>query len=60
VPVVLADQRDFILFFFIFIFIKYADNSLCTITTLGINLRKDLYRHLIMNRSRRTCPLVQA
>jgi hypothetical protein len=58
VPAVLADQQDFILFFFIFI--KYADNSLCMITTLGINLRKDLCRHFITNRSRRTCILVHA
>jgi hypothetical protein len=40
---VLADQRDF--FFFLFIFIKYTDNSLGVITTLGINLRKGLCRY---------------
>jgi hypothetical protein len=38
VPVVLTDHRDF--FFFLFVLVKYADSSLCTITTLGINLRK--------------------
>jgi hypothetical protein len=35
--IVLTDQRDF------FFFIKYTDSSRCTVTTLGINLRKDLY-----------------
>jgi hypothetical protein len=59
VLVVLADQRDF-LFFFLFVLIKQADISLCTITTLSINLRKGLYRYIIRNRSRRSCTLVQA
>jgi hypothetical protein len=59
VSVVLADQQDFF-FFLLFIFIKYANSSLCVITTLGINLSKGLYQYLIMNRSRRTCTLVQA
>jgi hypothetical protein len=53
-PVVLTDQWDF------FFIIKYTDNSLCTITTLGINLRKDLNWHFITNQSRRTYTLVQA
>jgi hypothetical protein len=56
-PVVLADKRDF--FFFFFVLIKYTDSSWCTITTLGINLRKDLCWHFITNRSRRTCTVVQ-
>ena len=58
-PTVFTDQRDFF-FFFLFVFIEYEDSSLCTITTLGINFRKGLYRYLIWNRSRRTCALVQA
>jgi hypothetical protein len=46
VPVVLADQWDF---FFLFVLIKYANSSLCMITTLGINLEKGLCRYIIMN-----------
>jgi hypothetical protein len=45
VPAVLADQRDF--FFFLFVLIKRAPSSLCTITILGINLRNDLCRDII-------------
>jgi hypothetical protein len=59
VSAVLVDQRDFF-FFFLFVFIKYANSSLCTITTLGINLKKGLCQYIIMNRSRRACTLVQA
>jgi hypothetical protein len=50
---VLADQWDFL-----FVLVKWVDNSLCTIITLGINLRKGLCRYIIRSRSRRACTLV--
>jgi hypothetical protein len=58
VPAVLADQRDF--FFFLFVLVKHAASSLCTITTLGINLRNGLCQDIIRNRYRRACSLIQA
>jgi hypothetical protein len=54
---VLKDQRDF-LFFFLFVLVKRVDSSLCTIITLGINLRKGLYQYIIRSQSRRACTLV--
>jgi hypothetical protein len=57
VPAVLADQWDF---FFLFILVKHAASSLCTITTLGINLRIGLYRDIIGNRYRRVDIPIQA
>ena len=59
VPAVLVDQWDF-LFFLLFVLVKHAASNLCTISTLGTNLRNGLCRDIIGSRYRRAYILIQA